>query len=69
MDPQWSVVVRLPSRDYNDCENEDVLGDTSISHPSITTTMPSIELSENLAPEEEVGYLRAGEEDIVVDEQ
>ncbi|XP_040369218.1 uncharacterized protein LOC121051185 [Rosa chinensis] len=67
VDPMWSVVLRISSRDYSDFEVEDELGDTIVAHHPITTMMPSIELPGNLANEEEVGYMREGEEDIVVD--
>lgn len=66
-DPQWSVVVRLPKRDYSDFEVEDVVTDNGIIHQPITVLMPSIELSGSLSDEEELGYMRAGEEDIVVE--
>ncbi|XP_062010496.1 uncharacterized protein LOC133726869 [Rosa rugosa] len=67
IDPMWSVVLRILARDYNDFEVEDELGDTVIAHHPITTIMPSIELPSNLPNEDEVGYMREGEEDIVVD--
>ncbi|KAL6130000.1 hypothetical protein ACLB2K_068382 [Fragaria x ananassa] len=69
VDPQWSVVVRLLKRDYNDFEVEDVVIGNGIIHQPITVLMPSIELSGSLSDEEELGYMRAGEEDIVVEGQ
>ncbi|KAL6200627.1 hypothetical protein ACLB2K_030408 [Fragaria x ananassa] len=61
------VVVRLSKRDYNDFEVEDVVTDNRIIHHPITVLMPSIELSGSLSDEEELGYMRAREEDIVVE--
>ncbi|KAL6129629.1 hypothetical protein ACLB2K_072978 [Fragaria x ananassa] len=66
-DPQWLIVVRLPKRDYSDFEAEDVVTNNGIIHQPITVLMSSIELSGSLSDEEELGYMRAGEEDIVVE--
>ncbi|KAL6133034.1 hypothetical protein ACLB2K_065271 [Fragaria x ananassa] len=66
-DPQWSVIVNLPKRYYSDFEVEDVVTDNEIIHQPITVLMSSIELNGSLSDEEELGYMRAREEDIVVE--
>lgn len=65
--PRWSVVLRIPARDYNDSVRDDNLGDTIIAHHPIATTMPSIESFDNLTDADEMGYMRANDEDILVD--
>ena len=41
--------------------------DNGIIHQPITLLMSSIELRGSLSDEEELGYMRAGEEDIVIE--
>lgn len=63
IDPRWSVVLRVPARDYNDLAHNDELGDTIIDNQPLTDRMPSVE-----AEEVEVGYMRAENEGILVNE-
>ncbi|XP_062006025.1 uncharacterized protein LOC133723223 [Rosa rugosa] len=67
VDPLWSVVIRIPTRDYHDFETDDEIGNILINHHPAAAAMSSIEFSGHLADEEEMGYLRVGKEDIVVD--
>ncbi|KAL6183867.1 hypothetical protein ACLB2K_045277 [Fragaria x ananassa] len=62
VDCMWSVVLRLSKNDYNDRESFDKVGDTTIQHPPSSTTMPTIQLVENLADEDVLCYMRAREE-------
>ncbi|KAK9905309.1 hypothetical protein M0R45_000312 [Rubus argutus] len=63
LDPRWSVVLRVPARDYNDLTHSDELGDTIIDNQPLTDKMPSVE-----AEEVEVSCMRADNEDILVNE-
>ncbi|XP_024163761.2 uncharacterized protein LOC112170658 [Rosa chinensis] len=63
VDPRWSVVLRVPQRDYNDLAHDDELGDTIIDHQPFIDRMPSIESGEG-----EIGYIRAESETILVNE-
>ena len=63
LDPRWSVVLRIPARDYNDLTHSDELGDTIIDNQPLTDRMPSVE-----AEEVEVSYMRADNEGILVNE-
>lgn len=66
VDCMWSVVLRFPKNDYNDCESFDEVGDTTIQHPPSSSTMPTIQSVENLADEDVLCYMRAGEESIYI---
>ncbi|XP_062008662.1 uncharacterized protein LOC133725417 [Rosa rugosa] len=68
IDHRWSVVLSPPKKDYIDSvQVDDQLGETVISHPPIASTMPSIHSLDDLIDEEPVGYMRVGDEDILVD--
>ncbi|PRQ34676.1 hypothetical protein RchiOBHm_Chr5g0071731 [Rosa chinensis] len=69
IDHRWSVVLRLPKKDYNDSVQFDELGDIIISHPPIVTSLPSFQSLDNLTDEEPMGYMRVGDDDILVDEE
>lgn len=63
VDPLWSVVLRVPTRDCNDLAHDDELRDTIIDNQALTDRMPSLE-----AEEVEMGYMRANNEGILINE-
>ncbi|KAL6221919.1 hypothetical protein ACLB2K_005311 [Fragaria x ananassa] len=63
IDPMWSVALRGPQRDYDDLVYGEEAGDTPCDHQSCTDRMPSVESGEG-----EIGYVRAENEGILLNE-
>lgn len=63
IDPMWSVVLRVPTKDSNDLAYDDEFGDTIVDNQALTDRMPSVE-----AGEVEMGYMWADNKSILINE-
>ncbi|XP_062029071.1 uncharacterized protein LOC133745094 [Rosa rugosa] len=67
LDPQWSVVVRVPDRDYQGTDSDEELEDIEVEQQPFEATMPSIETFDNIDGDQHSNYMRPGDEAIWVE--
>lgn len=66
LDPQWSVVVRCPDRNYQGADEDEELEDIEMEQQPFNATMPSVETFDDIMSDEPSNYKRIGDEEIDV---
>ncbi|KAL6125180.1 hypothetical protein ACLB2K_073239 [Fragaria x ananassa] len=66
LDPQWSVVVRVPDRDYRGSDSEEEEG-VHMEEQAFDFIIPFIETFDDIDSDKDSNYMRLGDETICVE--